>query len=201
MARGIGLDRARIVAASLELADAEGLDSLSMRRISAELGVSAMAIYHHVDGKDELLDMIADESLRSLPPVALGLGAREAVLDWTCDFYRLLVDHPGLAQVIATRRLEGPVAAEVAGRLLQVLDRAGLDDEPAVELLVALVSFALGGSLYRTSRSLMAARRGGRRLPPETGPSPRVRERLATTVLDDAQFRSTLEHLLDGYLA
>jgi len=200
VARG-ALDRGRIVASCLELADAEGLASLSMRRISAELGVSALALYHHVAGKDELLDMIADESLRVLPEPDPDADPRSAVVDWATTFFRLLVDHPGLAQVLATRRLEGPVAAAIGARVLDALERAGVDDDRIVDLLVALVSLALGGSLYRTSRSAAAARSGERRMPEVGGPPARLRDRVAAADLSEEQFRSTVDRLLSGYLA
>ncbi|HWJ82454.1 MAG TPA: TetR family transcriptional regulator [Nocardioides sp.] len=196
-----GLDRERIVATCLALADAKGLSSLSMRRVSAELGVTPMAIYHHVRSKDELLDMVADESLRALPDLAAGAGVRPALSDWACAFYALLVEHPGLAQVVAARRLEGPVAAQAAAQLLAGLAAEGVDDERAVELLVAIVSLVLGGALYRTSRSAAAVHRGDRRIPKLDGAAGRLRERVAAATLDDEQFRSMVDRLLDGYLA
>lgn len=206
MARVPVLDRATIVAVSLQLADAEGLDRLSMRRLSAELGVTPMAIYHHVSGKEQLLDMVAEESLRMLPALDVDADPRAALLDWFFAFYELLVAHPGLAQTVAGRRLEGPAAAEIAERILLVARRAGLGEEVAVDLLVGLFSFALGGSLYRISRRAAGARRGERRrLPPlDESASPaarRLRGRLAGATFGDQQFQEGLHRLVDGYLS
>ena len=67
------LSRAEIVRVAIEVADAEGLEAVSMRRIARDLGAGAMSIYHYFDSRDELLelmgDTIAEEMLvKSLSP-------------------------------------------------------------------------------------------------------------------------------------
>ena len=62
------LDVARIVAAAVRLADAEGLAAVSMRRVAAEIGVGAMTLYNHVPGKGELVDLMLDSVLGELYP-------------------------------------------------------------------------------------------------------------------------------------
>ena len=57
------LSRERVVAAALELADAEGIPAITMRRLAADLGVEAMSLYHHVPGKERLLDGLTDAVL------------------------------------------------------------------------------------------------------------------------------------------
>lgn len=73
-----GLDRRRIVAAAVRLLDADGLGKFSMRRLAAELGVSAMSVYWYVDNKDDLLELVLDAVCGEieLPPgVGAGPGA------------------------------------------------------------------------------------------------------------------------------
>ncbi|MEU3745361.1 MULTISPECIES: TetR/AcrR family transcriptional regulator C-terminal domain-containing protein [Streptomyces] len=78
------LSRERLVAAALELADAEGLNALTMRRVATVMGVSTMALYRHVPGKAELVRLMADAAcgevpLGPVPPewrVGLERGAR-----------------------------------------------------------------------------------------------------------------------------
>ena len=59
------LSKERVLRAAIELADAEGIDALSMRRLAKELGVEAMSLYNHVANKDEILagilDLVASE--------------------------------------------------------------------------------------------------------------------------------------------
>ncbi|MFE4619046.1 TetR/AcrR family transcriptional regulator C-terminal domain-containing protein [Streptomyces sp. NPDC056747] len=78
------LSRKRLVDAALELADAEGLNALTMRRVATVLGVSTMTLYRHVPGKAELVRLMADAAcgevpLGPVPPewrVGLERGAR-----------------------------------------------------------------------------------------------------------------------------
>src|SRR5690349_8723742 len=61
------LTRERVVAAGIELADREGIDSISMRRLAQELGVEAMSLYTHVRNKDDLLDGMVDAVIAKIP--------------------------------------------------------------------------------------------------------------------------------------
>lgn len=61
------LSRERLVGAALELADAEGLNALTMRRVATALGVSTMALYRHVPGKAELVRLMADAACGEVP--------------------------------------------------------------------------------------------------------------------------------------
>ncbi|UZJ31525.1 TetR/AcrR family transcriptional regulator C-terminal domain-containing protein [Streptomyces endophytica] len=100
-----GLSQERIVRAGIKVADAEGLRALSMRRVAAEFGVSSMALYRHVAGKDELELLMADAVFAEveLPDPApdgwrdrMEAGAR---LQWT--LYRR---HPWLAKYLSVTR-------------------------------------------------------------------------------------------------
>jgi hypothetical protein len=62
------LSRDRVLRAAVELADREGAEGLSMRRLSAELGVVPMALYKHVANKDELLDGMIDVVVAEIDP-------------------------------------------------------------------------------------------------------------------------------------
>ena len=58
--RGAALSLEQIAEVALAIADAEGLDAVSIRRIARELGSGAMSLYHYFDSRDELLDLMAD---------------------------------------------------------------------------------------------------------------------------------------------
>ena len=57
------LSRQRVLAAAMDLADAEGVSAITMRRLAADLGVEAMSLYYHVPGKEGLLDGLAEAVL------------------------------------------------------------------------------------------------------------------------------------------
>ena len=66
------LTRQRVVAAAVELADRDGIESISMRRLAQELGVEAMSLYTHVRNKDDLLDGMVDAVISEIPLSAGG---------------------------------------------------------------------------------------------------------------------------------
>ena len=73
----------RIVAAAVRVADAEGLDAVSMGRVSAELGAAPMSLYRHVSSKEELLTLMVDAAWGESPPLrALGEGWRAGLSRW-----------------------------------------------------------------------------------------------------------------------
>lgn len=75
--RGSGLHRDEIVAAALKVAEAEGPEAVSMRRIAKDLGVGTMSLYHHIPTKDDLLDLMHDAVMGELV-----IDADELAGDW-----------------------------------------------------------------------------------------------------------------------
>lgn len=197
MARTVGLDMGAIVAAALEIADTEGVAKLTMRRLSAALEVSPMSIYHHVGGKEQLLDLVVDQSLNALPAVDLHDDPARQVRLVFLAMHQLLVRHPSLAHAIAVRPLEGPVAMRTADGVLGALHRTGFGEDAAVATFVSMFSFTLGASLYRITRRTAGT---GRSFPQaaehDTPAVYRVRHSLAETVADDEQFLADLDKLL-----
>jgi len=140
--RRTSIDTDVVVAAGLELLDAEGVDSLSMRRLAAKLGVSAGLLYRYLNDKDELLDLLLEEVLGEVAPTRSE--------DWQADLRGLatqihgaLLSHRDVARIAVTRIVPtGPNALRVAEALLECLRRAGLDDDqlsPAADAVSALV--------------------------------------------------------------
>lgn len=198
MARA-GLTRETVVRAAVRIADAEGIEALSMRRVSQELGVTPMALYRHLPDKSGLLDVVVDESLRDVP-LADPDGAVLAELN-RCfgGLYELLLAHPGLARAAGERPLEGPVATQIGDRVLTLLHRNGVDGDDAANLLISAFSLALGSALYRTSRRNQPDRSFSR-LGAEAPAVHRVRDRLASATGDDDTFRDALTRLVASYL-
>jgi AcrR family transcriptional regulator len=192
----MGLDRDVVVRAAVDLADAGGLDRMSMRRLAQHLGVTPMAIYYHVPSKDALIDLVVDESLRVVP-IADPVGNPLVELRSTFGaLFRLLVNHPGLAAAFGSRPLEGPVARTIGESTLQLLWRHGVSDDDAARLLVSLSGFTLGSALYRSSRGNTG------RFSDATAETPlvqRLSDRLAAVGKDNRQFDDGIEALIVGY--
>ena len=78
-----GLSLPRIVDAAVRVADAEGLDAVSMGRVAAELGAAPMSLYRHVSAKEELLGLMVDAAWGDSPgPLAPGEGWRSGLSRW-----------------------------------------------------------------------------------------------------------------------
>jgi AcrR family transcriptional regulator len=91
----VPLSRDRVLAAAIALADARGIEGLSMRRLARELGVEAMSLYHHVANKDEILDGMVDA-------VIAGVALPATMDDWKATIrataiatHDALAGHPG----------------------------------------------------------------------------------------------------------
>jgi TetR/AcrR family transcriptional regulator, tetracycline repressor protein len=120
------LNRAAIVARALAIADTEGLEAITIRRISREFGVTPMALYWHVKDKDELLDAMGDALFEGTDvPVDPGL-------DWS-EQLRVLVDslvqsfrrHPGAVRLAFTRVVANDAGRRLSEHVFDVLRTAG----------------------------------------------------------------------------
>src|SRR4051812_259378 len=95
-----GLDRDRITGVTVRLLDAEGLARFSMRRLAAELNVTAMSVYWYVDTKDDLLELALDAALGELrlpDPDAADEDWRDQLRALATEYRGLLVRHPWLS--------------------------------------------------------------------------------------------------------
>ncbi|GGV22265.1 TetR family transcriptional regulator [Kitasatospora herbaricolor] len=111
-ARRAPLSRDRVLRAAVALADATGIEALSMRRLAQELGVVPMALYKHVANKEELLDGMVDAVVGGIHPPDPGADWRAAVRGRVLAAREALRSHPWAAQVIRSR--SGPTPALLA---------------------------------------------------------------------------------------
>lgn len=76
------LSRDRVLAAAVDLADAEGVAALTMRRLAADLGVEAMALYHHLANKEAVLDGVVERVVEEIRAAVADLGPAGPEQDW-----------------------------------------------------------------------------------------------------------------------
>jgi AcrR family transcriptional regulator len=129
--------RAEITAAAIAIADADGLDAVSMRRVAAELGTGAASLYRYVETRDELLDLMTDA-------VGGELTFREPGGDWLADLVAMgeqmlagLRRHRWLVRLVVTRPVLGPNGLTALEHFLTVLR-----DHPA-DVLTKMEAFAM----------------------------------------------------------
>ncbi|MGW1119932.1 TetR/AcrR family transcriptional regulator [Streptomyces tanashiensis] len=126
----------RIVEAAIALADAEGLGAVSMQRVAGELGYTAMALYRHIPGKDQLVALMVDRA-QGNPPADSGKEWRTEILNWADAAWDFCLAHPWTLRVATTGAPTGPNELAWFEALLRPLARSGL----AAENLVATAMF------------------------------------------------------------
>ncbi|MFJ7218700.1 TetR/AcrR family transcriptional regulator [Amycolatopsis sp. NPDC098790] len=156
-----GLSVEAIVAAAIDIADAEGMAALSMRSVGERLGRTAMALYTYVPGKTELVDLMYDRTLGELPSsFSSSDGWRASALSLADALWDLHVRHPWLLQVSPARPVLGPGEFHVQETLLSVL---ALTELPLarVRWVVSALFNVVRGSVQAAAESRQAARETG----------------------------------------
>ncbi|MFD0689826.1 TetR/AcrR family transcriptional regulator [Actinomadura fibrosa] len=157
------LDRERIVAAAVALADEGGLEAVSLRKVAARLDVGPMRLYGYISTKEELFDLMVDEvHAEILPEVLPGEragGWREALRDRAHRTRRAVHRHEWLADLLGGRPALGPNALAVTESTLAALD--GLADVDTVLRAVETVSAYVTGAIRREVAHLRAERATG----------------------------------------
>jgi AcrR family transcriptional regulator len=120
--------RAEITVAAVAIADREGLDAVSMRRVAAELGTGAASLYRYVDTREDLLDLMTDSTgaeYRLAPPSGNWLAD---LVDVGQQARTIMRRHPWLARLVAAQPVLGPNGLLLLEPVLGVLDHhpAGL---------------------------------------------------------------------------
>ncbi|UPO76794.1 TetR/AcrR family transcriptional regulator C-terminal domain-containing protein [Arthrobacter sp. Helios] len=162
MARSLPLHPDTIAAAAVRIADAEGLDAVSMRRVAGTLGVSAMALYRHVADRRALLLLMADaaKDFALLPP---GVATWQATLEHMADAqWQAFQAHPWLLHIVLTpRRLVNLATPGEVELLLARLRGAGITEEQGFDCLLGISAAVIG------TASITAAAQSG---PEQSGP-------------------------------
>lgn len=151
----------QIVDKAIELADRDGLGGLSMRKLADELGLTAMSLYGYVPGKAELLDVMADRAYAQVAAPGEPAAAwqdRLAVL--ARQHWALLLSHPWLLHIAASRPLLGPNATALYDAELAAVDGLGLADTD-MDLVVSLVDDYVRGAARGAAEAAGAQARTG----------------------------------------
>jgi AcrR family transcriptional regulator len=203
------LNRDRILDAAVDLADRDGIDSLSMRKLAQQLGVDPMSLYNHVRDKDDLLDGIVDVVVGEIQPVVSGPDWRSSLRATILAARQTLLRHPWTARVIESRPDPSPSTLRHMEHVMEILRSAGFSLEMAHHALHVLGSRVLGFSqdLFDDSDDARPDPEAAAMLARQLAVShPRLGE-LAAAVThegglggcdDDVEFEFGLDLILDG---
>lgn len=142
----MALDRAQVITAAIDLADREGIEAVSMRKLGQELGIEAMSLYTHVQGKGDLLDGMADAIVASVPIEVQAGPWQPAMRRLILGARARLLQHPWAAAVIESREAPGPATIAYMDAVAATMFRGGFSADLAHHSLHALGSRVLGFS-------------------------------------------------------
>ena len=148
--RGTSVDE--IVAAATRIADRDGLEGLTMRRVAGALGVGPMTLYSYVPGRAELIDLMLDAAYLAMERPDHPDEGWRARLGATADRNRaLFATHPWAAAVATGRPPLGPGQFAKYEHELRGLDDLGLDDLDRDAALAHLLDFVAGHARARAA--------------------------------------------------
>ena len=145
------LRRDGVVAAALALADAGGIDAVSMRKVGDELGVEAMSLYHHVAGKGELLDAMVDAVHAEFALPVVGDPWRAAMHARATSTRAVLTRHPWATALLDSRPTPGPATLRHLDASIGVLRAAGFPLALTAHALSLLDAYTYGFALQEAA--------------------------------------------------
>ena len=212
------LSRDRVLRAAVAIADADGLESVTMRRIGDALGAEAMSLYYHVANKNDLLDGIVDVLMDELNAI---VDRDDTPADDTPDGWKvamrrriltarqLMLRHPWAPRLLESRTTMRPAVVLYHDRLVGLMRSGGFSYDLAHHALHALGSRALGFSQELFDPSAGAGAESERMLVDLADQLPNLVGMLTEIAHDDpdstlgwcddqAEFEFSLDLILDG---
>ena len=145
------LTRQRIILAGVTLADATGVDSLSMRALARSLRVEAMSLYNHITDRNDLVDGMVDHVIGEIALPAVNEHWRSALRHHAISAHEMLVRHPWAAMLMGLRLNVGPNMLRRVEAVLARLVGAGFTYELADHALNALDNHIRGFTLQEVN--------------------------------------------------
>jgi AcrR family transcriptional regulator len=150
----VPLSRQRVIETALRVADAEGIEAVSMRRLGQELDVEAMSLYKHVGGKEDILDELVDSVMAEVPAPSPDAPWRPAVRQAALDLHAALMRHPWAVPVMETRRNPGPTRLRYLDTVVGLLLKAGFDTLGVGDAFMAIDALVYGFTIQLLSLPL-----------------------------------------------
>lgn len=145
------LSRRHVLECALRFVDEHGLPALSMHKLGAELGVTAMSLYHHVSNKDDLLDGIVELLWTEIPVAVDSPDWRSAIRELATALRAVVHRHPAVASLLISRQAVQERLLLICHAQLDGMRAVGVPEDCAVALLRAVLAYGMGYSLAELS--------------------------------------------------
>jgi AcrR family transcriptional regulator len=156
------------VAAAVRLADAEGLEAVSMAHVAEQLGFTTMSLYRHVSSKEELLQLMWNASAQGAEDIVLtGDDWRSRLRMWATIQREMMDRHPWITQMPMAAPPMAPNSLTFVERGLEAMDGSGLADADKLRVIGLISSYALSEArmAHDAARAARAAAAGGDQVP------------------------------------
>ncbi|MEV0113467.1 TetR/AcrR family transcriptional regulator [Streptomyces sp. NPDC050844] len=157
------LSREQIVAEAVRLLDADGLESLSMRKLGTRLDAGATSLYRHVANKDELIELVVDEVYGELDfPAADTADWRTAAARSAQSLRAMILRHPWVASVLGQVGLIhlGPNVTRMSERMTSVYATAGFPPDETGQAMRTVIAYVIGMATSEAAYLSLIARSG-----------------------------------------
>jgi AcrR family transcriptional regulator len=140
------LDRERITATALQLIDETG--DFSVPQIARRLGAQTGSVYHHVEGRDGIVELLRERVCVAIDPGTLELTPWDTALEaWARSYRAAFAAHPRTIPLLMTSPVRAPRVLEQYERAVSLLLDAGFDRAGIMPLIIALENLVLGSAL------------------------------------------------------
>ncbi len=143
----VPLSKERILRAAVALADRDGFESLTMRKLAQELGAGAMSLYHYVPNKDELLDGMIDIVFSEIDLPPTDVDWRTAMRQRAISTREVLNRHRWAVGLMESRRTPGLASLRLHDAVLGCLREAGFSIEMTIQAYSMLDAYIYGFAL------------------------------------------------------
>ena len=147
----IRLNRERVIAAAIVLADTGGLEALTMRRLGDDLNVEAMSIYNHVANKDDLINGMADAIFGEIELPSHSDDWKSAIRKRSISFREVLARHPWATTVRDSGTNPGPATLRHHDRVIGTFRNGGFSVEKTAHAFSAVDSYIYGFAMQEKS--------------------------------------------------
>jgi AcrR family transcriptional regulator len=195
-----GLSPDAIVDAAVRIADAEGLEAVSMARVAAELGFTTMSLYRYVASKDELLQLMFDASALGAERLAIeGDDWRSRLRAWAMIQREVLDRHPWITQMPMAAPPAAPNSLHFVERGLQTMDGTGLADSDKLRIIGLLSSYTLSEAraVADAMRAAQAAAAEAERAAEQGGADPATADGTGGAAGPPDSYEALLRELVD----
>lgn len=138
------LTRERIFEVAMHIAQDQGIESVSMRRVAKELNIEAMSLYKHVENKDDLIDGIIELIMKQIKLPNSNTDWKQALLERASSEYKVLSANSWITHLLEARSGTGEIRLAQQNHMIGILRRSGFSINLAFQTMIIVTGYVYG---------------------------------------------------------